>query len=120
MPYDGGAYVPLTETKADPFSLESLVAWLERQDPAEVYCYGDAGRCLAAQFNLECGRKYIPPGTTVGYWAARAVFNKSDTKVYSQTGDFVGELEAIAVSGGTSFGSALHRARTLLAARAGI
>jgi len=39
-----------TETKADPFSLESLIAWLEKQPANKTYCYEDTGHCLHAQF----------------------------------------------------------------------
>lgn len=37
-------------TKPDVFSLESLIAWLEKQPGDNVYCYDDAGHCLHAQY----------------------------------------------------------------------
>lgn len=43
------------ETKADPFTLESLIAWLEKQPADGSYDYGDSGRCLAAQYLLPTG-----------------------------------------------------------------
>ena len=39
-----------TEVKADPFSLESLIAWLEKQPAEGVYCYIDSGRCLLSRY----------------------------------------------------------------------
>lgn len=39
------------ETKADPFSLESLIAWLEKQPAKKKYDYFDCrGRCLFGQY----------------------------------------------------------------------
>lgn len=43
------------QVKADPFSLESLVAWLEKQPKRETYCYIDHGRCLLGQYFTDCG-----------------------------------------------------------------
>jgi|SRR5882672_9604510 len=45
------------ETKADPFSLDTLIAWLEKQPADKVYCYIDNGRCLLAQYFKEMGFK---------------------------------------------------------------
>jgi len=39
-----------TETKADPFKLDSLVAWLEKQPAEKPYCYLDHGQCLLGQY----------------------------------------------------------------------
>lgn len=44
-----------SEVKADPFSLESLIAWLEKQPAAKVYCYTDNGDCLLAQYFTAMG-----------------------------------------------------------------
>jgi hypothetical protein len=42
------------EVKADPFTLESLIAWLETKDPSETYNWHDCnGRCLLAQYVSE-------------------------------------------------------------------
>ena len=52
-----------TEVKADPFSLESLIAWLEKQPVDKVYDFNDCGGgCLLEQYAAamgipdECGR----------------------------------------------------------------
>ena len=43
------------EIKADPFSLESLIAWLETRVPATQYNYVACGRCLLAQYFADRG-----------------------------------------------------------------
>jgi hypothetical protein len=43
------------EVKADPFSLDSLIAWLEKQPADKTYCYDDTGHCLLAQWFKSCG-----------------------------------------------------------------
>jgi hypothetical protein len=48
-------YDPKWEHLSDPFSLTSLVAWLERQDPREGYCYSSTGECLLARYFRERG-----------------------------------------------------------------
>jgi hypothetical protein len=45
------------EVKADPFSLEGLIAWLEKQPADKTYCYGDGGACLIHQYLTSCGIK---------------------------------------------------------------
>lgn len=47
MLYDPKWEVPV---KADPFSLDSLIAWLEKQPPGKTYDYSDCGGlCLICQ-----------------------------------------------------------------------
>lgn len=43
------------ETKPDVFSLESLIAWLEKQPAAEHYAAGDLDNCLLGQFGRAMG-----------------------------------------------------------------
>lgn len=43
------------EVKANPFSLESLIAWLETQPTNQGYCYTDHGRCLLSQYFASFG-----------------------------------------------------------------
>jgi hypothetical protein len=38
------------ETKADPFALASLIAWLEQQPPETAYDYRLPDKCLVAQY----------------------------------------------------------------------
>lgn len=41
--------------RLDPFSLESLIAWLEKQDGDAEYCWFGRGHCLYAQYALAMG-----------------------------------------------------------------
>lgn len=43
-------YDPKWEVKADPFSLEALIGWLERQNPETQYCFHAWNDCLLAQW----------------------------------------------------------------------
>jgi hypothetical protein len=44
------------ETKADPFTLESLIAWLEKQPANSTYpFYNCRGECLFSQYLAHCG-----------------------------------------------------------------
>lgn len=38
------------EVKADPMSLDTLIAWLETMPAKKDYCYLDHGRCLLGQY----------------------------------------------------------------------
>lgn len=87
-----------TETKADPLSLDSLIAWLEKQRAGAVYCYEDHGQCLAAQYNRSIDRDYSAP---LCGWPPTA------------EDDFDYRLEWIALQKPRTFGAALERARKL-------
>lgn len=41
---------PLIEPKADPFTLDSLISWLETKEPAEKYNYLSIDDCLLCQY----------------------------------------------------------------------
>lgn len=43
------------EVKADPHSLENLIAWLEKKPARRTYCYMDNGACLMHQYFTACG-----------------------------------------------------------------
>lgn len=43
------------ETKADPFALATLIAWLEKQPPEKDYDYCSAADCLIAQYLRQSG-----------------------------------------------------------------
>ena len=44
------------KTKADPFTLEDVIAWLERQDPDQRYDYDNCfGECLFGQYAASVG-----------------------------------------------------------------
>lgn len=48
-------YDPKWEVKTDPFTLASLIAWLEQQPPDEEYAYYCGGKCLLAQYFTAMG-----------------------------------------------------------------
>lgn len=94
------------EVKADPFSLESLIAWLEKMPAEQEYCFMDNGDCLFFKY-----------------------FSAMGVPVYSIGGDYYsteygGELHFfpdnfpyIAAQAPHAFGAALDRARKALAER---
>jgi hypothetical protein len=47
------------EQKADPFKLETLIAWLEYQPADKEYCYTDNGYCLLGQYFSAAGYKNV-------------------------------------------------------------
>jgi hypothetical protein len=91
-----------SETKTDPFSLGSLIAWLERQPRSIHYEYICGGTCLLAQFFQAHGYSNILVG---GF---RVLLD-----------DIMCELPAwfndIAISEPHTFGAALERARKVAA-----
>jgi len=55
------------DTKADPFSLASLIAWLEKQPPGKTYCYTSNGKCMIARYLINLGHKDVHVGGS-GKW----------------------------------------------------
>lgn len=55
---------PDAPVKADPFSLDALIAWLRTKDADSKYCFSDNGFCLFAQYALALGIKkpYVTAG----------------------------------------------------------
>lgn len=47
------------EVKADPFSLESLIAWLEKQPADRTYDFCQPSSCLIAEYLKARGEKNI-------------------------------------------------------------
>ena len=69
-------YDPKWNTKADPHSLSSLVAWLEQQPPEGEYNYVNSDNCLLCQYfravgvpvrSLNSQFYTLPDGTTSTY-----------------------------------------------------
>jgi len=63
---------PLKAAGAKPFSLESLIAWLEKQNPDETYLFLLAHRCIWGIYTKACGgevvfgpHRYVIGGTEV-------------------------------------------------------
>ena len=99
MLYDPKWEAP-TETKADPFSLESLIAWLEKQ-PAECsYDWQFIPNCLLGQW-----------ARAMGVSGEYAILNRS--KALGMSTPFSG----IALFSPCTFGAALERARKALNTR---
>lgn len=86
------------ETKADPFSLESLIAWLETQDPNTEYEWTDcSGGCLIGR-----------------YFTAKGIVEHVPYQMVFQSLSDYGEV-CSSLSGPTTFGAALERARVIAA-----
>jgi len=47
------------QIKADPFSLDSLIAWLEKQPADKSYQFCDSSSCLIAQYLKAHGVKHF-------------------------------------------------------------
>lgn len=97
-------YDPKWEVKADPLSLESLIAWLEKQPAEQEYCYYDNGYCLLARYFSAVGFKDVE--VYGWYWR-----HSDATKDIPLSDAF----KMIAVQGKWTFGAALKRARKALA-----
>jgi hypothetical protein len=95
------------EVKADPFSLGSLIAWLETKPPAERYCYQDNGGCLLHQYFSHAGFNV--------QWVGGWTFKTTEGARHELSDEF-SEIAAGLVRGVAmdfTFGSALSRARYL-------
>jgi hypothetical protein len=84
------------EVKADPFSLESMIAWLEKQPADKVYDFWDCRECLIYQYLLDAGLPRADYGTA-----------------HALGGDDIGGKIAHGLP--WTFGGALKRARALRA-----
>lgn len=92
-----------TETKADPFTLQSLIAWLKTKRRGERYCYLDHGRCLLGQYFTACGYKNVEAFSD-------AIFDHAD----AENVPYPKVFNRIACDGERTFGAALERARAAL------
>lgn len=90
------------KTKADPFTMQALVAWLEQQPKAKMYDYWDrGGRCLYGQYMAAVG---VP-------WAEAKL-----NTIHDPYREFRHAVYDIACAGRlrSTFGAALNRARAVL------
>jgi hypothetical protein len=94
------------ETKADPFSLESLIAWLEKQPADGEYNWDDGSECLLGQW-----LKTIDPKVECDFIRQPNLYLY---QVLDQPVDLK-KFETI-VRDTDTFGAALYRARAALAA----
>jgi len=93
------------EVKADPFSLDSLIAWLEKQPADVAYDYSCNGHCLLAQYFTEKGFR--------GVAMYSELFEHEDGADVMLPPHF--DDIAVGVQGNMklTFGAALRRARVL-------
>jgi len=97
-------YDPKWERKYDPFSLESLTAWLERQDPLEEYCYSSTGECLLARYFTALGFVKV-------IMAARFFYHWPQPGGSYEVTNLPPHFNDIAKGNTRTFGAALERAR---------
>lgn len=90
------------EIKADPFSLESLIAWLEKQPASAGYCYQSNGNCLLAKYFHAAGY----PNAMLGGDYVRLHGVRQRTIISE-------EFQIIPLREPHTFGAALERARAL-------
>jgi hypothetical protein len=105
-------YDPQWGQRNDPFSLASLIAWLERQDPLEQYCYSSTGECLLARYFSE-------RGFTKVIMAARHFYHFPHSDSLYETTPLPPHFNDIAKGKVRSYGAALTRARGLQRATVG-
>src|ERR1700761_4444706 len=99
-------YDPKWEARNDPFSLASLIAWLERQDPDHAYCYSSTGECLLARYFGERGFNRVIMAAEFFYHWPRADALYEVTRLPQHFND-------VAKGKTRTFGAALDRARAL-------
>lgn len=95
-----------TETKANPFNLDALIAWLETMPAGQSYPFLNCrGECLDSQYVTYCGL-----GTDPDFY--------EDFVLREWANFHGGDMRAIAEEAPRTFGGALRRARAVRAARA--
>lgn len=88
------------ETKVNPLSLSSLIAWLETMPPERKYCWFSKEPCLIEQFaNYHCLSKH----------ELYSIFDINGRNLYNR----LTTKSAIAASLPHTFGDALTRARAI-------
>lgn len=98
-------YDPKWEVKADPLTLDGLIAWLEKQPADAGYDFCEIGKCLLAQWVLSIDpQSPLPTGQEIDGGAYEYVVHGRVIDLH--------EFKDIACSGHT-FGGALVLARAL-------
>jgi hypothetical protein len=105
-------YDPHWGKRNDQFSLPSLIAWLERQDPHEDYCYSNTGECLLAHYFSERGFNRV-------IMAANYFYHFPLLDGLYETAPLPQGFNEIAKGSVRTFGAALSRARELQGADVG-
>lgn len=93
------------KTKADPFTLEALIAWLEKQPRRKEYCYTDHGRCLIGQYLSYIGYDKV-------HVFSDDLFLHGDREARNPLPSI---FNKIALASPRTFGAALDRARKVQA-----
>lgn len=94
-----------TETKADPFTLESLIGWLEKQPADKGYQWADCDRCLVGVYL----------SAVLGESAnGSETYHRHDKFMDANPSAFTAGL---AISKPHTFGAALARARAIQRSR---
>lgn len=88
-------------TKADPFKLKTLIAWLEKQPADGAYCYLSNGACMLAKYFTAQGLKRVELGAN--FLSHAGGVRKLPTA-----------FNGIAQYGPRTYGAALDRARALV------
>ncbi len=94
-------------TKPNVFSLEGLVAWLEKQNPATSYDYASPHGCLLAKYFRSMGYRWAFCGTSIFHYSRfflPTLFTKPIPK----------EMNNVSMYGPFTFGAALERAQRLI------
>lgn len=94
------------EAKADPLSLDSLIAWLEKQPADQEYDYGCNGTCMLASYFRSVNPNFCSVGTS--YASFFDGENFSEWALPDGWDDI-----AFGDGGSRTFGAALDRARAL-------
>lgn len=90
------------QTKADPFTLESLITWLEKQPAKEKYDYDNcSGECLFGLYMGTLGLSWKEVGGSCVVYGKKDIHGPFRQMVY----------KSVAMSFPWTFGGALKRAR---------
>lgn len=102
------------KTKADPLSLESLIAWLEKQPATKRYHYADSSGCALHQYFTAQGFKAVSVGPRFFSYRRGTFFGRLFGLCDRQ--ELPPEFNSAVNCMSQTFGTALDRARKLAAA----
>ena len=98
------------EVTADPFKRSTLIAWLERKNPDELYCYIAAANCLLCQYFADHGYRDVSM-TAYGFSSFGNKFTRLPPHFNAIADGCYRDLKD---GPRWTFGAALKRARALL------
>lgn len=104
-------------TKPDVFSLEGLIAWMEKQPPHEGYRYSCHGHCLLAQYFTAAGLQNVHMFSDA-FWHGESFcptyMGQNEAVAQGLATYLPDHFSEIALCGELTFGAALDRARKAL------